>query len=117
MAVKYIHIPEEKKTIAVLPNTKFSAVDRIVKVVGQTNSLCFNPNKYLMNNFYRAVVVCHDEDSYSPEEGERQAKMKLMNHYYEQLDKTLDRFVNDLNTAMFEVTNRLSCTRKNRENA
>ena len=70
-----------------------------------------------MNNFYRAVVVCHDEDSYSPEEGERQAKMKLMNHYYEQLDKTLDRFVDDLNTAMFEVTNRLSCTRKNRENA
>ena len=43
--------------------------------------------------------------------------MKLMNHYYEQLDKTLDRFVDDLNTAMFEVTNRLSCTRKNRENA
>ena len=105
--IKYYEVPEHKKTIAVLENTSYDAINQIAKVVGDTNSLCFNPSKYLMNNSYRAVVVCHPEDEYDAEEGRRKAKKKLLDHYYEQLDKRLDAFADDLNAAAMSMHNRL----------
>lgn len=104
--IKYYEVPEQKKTIAVLENTSYDAVNQIAKVIGDTNSLCFNPNKYLMNSNYRAVVVCHPEDEYNSEEGKRRAKKKLLDHYYEQLDKRLDQFADDLNAAAISMHNR-----------
>lgn len=105
--IKYYEVPEQKKTIAVLENTSYDAVNQIAKVIGDTNSLCFNPNKYLMNSNYRAVVVCHPEDEYNSEEGKRRAKKKLLDHYYEQLDNRLDMFADDLNAAAMSMHNRL----------
>lgn len=105
--IKYYEVPEQKKTIAVLENTSYDAINQIAKVVGDTNSLCFNPSKYLMNNSYRAVVVAHPDDEYNVEEGRRRAKEKLLDHYYEQLDKRLDAFADDLNAAAMSMHNRL----------
>lgn len=105
--IKYYDIPDQKKTVAVLENTAFDAINQITKVVGDTNSLCFNPSKYLMNSSYRAVVVCHPDDEYDAKEGRRRAKAKLLDHYYEQLDKKLDMFADDLTTAAFSMHNRL----------
>lgn len=115
--IKYIHVPEQKKCVAVLENTKYDAVHKIAKIIGQTKSLCFNPSKYTLSNSYRAVVVCHPEDSYDPQKGEKIAKAKLLDRYYAALDAKCDKFAEDLNAAMFEFCNRVSCTRKNRENA
>ena len=105
--IKYYDVPEQKKTIGVLENTKYDAINQIAKVVGDTKSLCFNPNKYLMNDSYRAVVVCHPEDEYDAEEGRRRVKKKLLDHYYEQLDKRIDMFADDLNAAVMSMHNRL----------
>ena len=105
--IKYYEVPEQKKTIAVLENTSYDAVNQIAKVIGDTNSLCFNPNKYLMNSNYRAVVVCHPKDEYNSKESKQQAKKKLLDHYYEQLDKRLDMFADDLNSAAMSMHNRL----------
>ena len=105
--IKYYDIPEQKKTVAVLENTAFDAINQITKVVGDTNSLCFNSSKYLMNSNYRAVVVCHPDDEYDAEEGRRRAKAKLLDHYYEQLDKKLDMFADDLTAAAYSMHKRL----------
>ena len=105
--IKYYEVPEQKKTIAVLENTSYDAINQIAKVVGDTNSLCFNPSKYLMKNSYRAVVVAHPDDEYNVEEGRRRAKEKLLDHYYEQLDKRLDAFADDLNAAAMSMHNLL----------
>lgn len=115
--IKYVHVPEQFKTIAILENTKYDAVHKIAKIMGQTKSLCFNPSKYTLSNSYRAVVVCHPEDSYDPKKGEKIAKAKLLDRYYAALDAKCDEFAEDLNAAMFEFCNRVSCTLKNRENA
>lgn len=115
--IKYFEIPEQRKIVATLSNTRYDAVHKIAKVTGQTKSLCFDPSKYLMSSSYRAVVVCHDEDKYDFKKGKEIAKAKLLDRYYAALDAKCDEFANDLNTAMFEFCNRVSCTRKNRENA
>lgn len=107
MAIKYVDIPERRKTIAILSDCKYSAVHKIAKVVGDTNSLCFNPNKYLMNDTYRAVVVCDETDEYDIEKGRLYAKKKLLDHYYEQLDKRLDQFADDLTVAAMSMHDRL----------
>jgi hypothetical protein len=111
MAIKYVNVPEQKKTIAILENCKYSAVNQIAKIIGDTDSMCFNPNKYLMNDVYRAVVVCHPDDEYSLEEGKKQAKKKLLDHYYEALDKRVDMWVEDVNKLMYETVSRLSAER------
>ena len=115
--IKYVHVLEQNKTIAVLENTKYDAIHKIAKVMGQTKSLCFDPSKYLMSSSYRAVVVCHPDDEYDPAVGMKAAKAKLLDRYYAALDAKCDEFAEDLNAAMFEFCNRVNCTRKNRENA
>lgn len=107
MGIKYVEVPEQRKTVAILENCKYDCVVKISKILGETNSLCFNPNKYLLNNTYRAVVVCHPDDAYDVEEGKRRAKKKLLDHYYEQVNKTLDRFIDDLNTAAYATVTRI----------
>lgn len=101
MAIKYIHIPEEKKTIAVIHNTKYAAIDRINNVLGGTKSLFFDWDQYLMNNSYKATVICRDGDEYSEERGEEEAKKKVLKNYYAAIDHRLDAFIEDLNKAMF----------------
>ena len=58
MAIKYIQIPEKKMTVAVLENTRYSAVLKIAKALGSTKSLCFNPDKYVMPNTFKAIAKC-----------------------------------------------------------
>lgn len=93
--IKYIHVPEQKKTIAVLQHTEYDAILKINKMMAGT-SMLFDPDRYMMNNTYRAVVVCASGDVYSKEEGERQAKKKLLDKYYRALDNTMELFCDDL---------------------
>ena len=66
---------------------------RLRRLWRQTKSLCFNPSKYLMSNSYRAVVVCHPDDEYDPQKGEKIAKAKLLDRYYAALDTKCDEFI------------------------
>ena len=111
MAIKYVDVPEQKKTIAILENCKYSAVNQIARITGSTKTIGFDPSKYMMRDTYRAVVVCHGDDTYSLEEGKKQAKKKLLDHYYEALDKRVDMWVEDVNKLMYETVSRLSAER------
>lgn len=108
MAIKYISIPEEKKTIAVIHHTEDAAIDRINNVLGGTQTLFFDPEKYKMKNSYKATVICRDGDEYSEERGKEEAKKKVLKHYYTALDKKCDAFIEDLNTAMFRAVCKFS---------
>lgn len=101
MAIKYIHIEPQKKTIALLEGCKYDAVNKIKKIVDRTSGICIDYSKYMMHDNYRAVVVCCEDDEYSRQVGEERAKAKLMDHYYKQLDKTMQKFADDINNVMF----------------
>lgn len=109
--IKYIEVPEYKKIVAILSDTAYDAVFKIMKITGSTKTIGFDPSKYMMRDTYRAVVVCHGDDTYSLEEGKKQAKKKLLDHYYEALDKRVDMWVEDVNKLMYETVSRLSAER------
>lgn len=104
MAIKYIQIPEKKLTVAILENTRYSAVSKIANALGSTKSLCFNPDKYVMPNTFRAMAKCAEGDEWDAEVGRAVAKGKVMKKYYKSYDKKLLDFQEDLNNAMFETT-------------
>lgn len=114
MAIKYISIPEKKTTIAILHNAELSAVNKIESILGGTNSLWFDPDKYMMNSSYKATVICRDGDEFSVEQGKKEAKKKLMKKYYRALDKKIDAFIEDLNTAMFRVVSKCPARDENK---
>ena len=117
MAIKYISIPEKKATIAVLHETEWAAVDNIKSVLDGTKSLWFDPTKYRMKSSYKATVICRDGDEYSEERGREEAKKKLMRNYYRSLDKKIDEFIEDINTAMYRVVARCPERKENEKSA
>lgn len=106
MGIKYYYLKERNEVIAVLENTRYDAASKIAKVLTCTKSLGFDLTKYVMPSSFRAVAKCHPADEWNPEIGEKVAKEKLMRKYYKAYDRQLEAFVQDLNTAMFEVTQR-----------
>ena len=104
MAIKYVVIPERKKTIAILEGTEWDALNRIEKMTGDSS---FYSHKYLMPNRFKASTICDDRDNYDIEEGKRIAKEKLMKNYYKSMDKKIEMFRNDLialNSKVFETS-------------
>lgn len=101
MAIKYVVIPEKRKTIAILEGCTLDAVHRIEKMLGDCMYGC-SP-KYFMPYCFKASTVCAPEDPYDIEEGKRIAKKKLMKKYYKSLDKRIKAFKNDL----IDVNNRV----------
>ena len=106
MGIKYYHLKERNEVIAVLENTRYDAASKSAKVLTCTKSLGFDPTKYVMPSSFRAVAKCHPADEWNPKIGEKVAKEKLMRKYYKAYDRQLEAFVQDLNAAMFEVTQR-----------
>lgn len=107
MAIKYIQLPEKKMTIAILEDCRYDAVVKISKMLEAASSLRFDPQKYLMANSFRAIAKCAPEDEWDEEVGKAVAKAKVMKKYYKAYDKRLDAFVDELNDAMFEISQRL----------
>lgn len=104
MGIKYYHLKERNEVIAVLENTRCDAISKIFKILDCTKSLGCDLTKYVMPSSFRAVAKCHPADEWNLEIGEKVAKEKLMRKYYKAYDRQLEAFVQDLNTAMFEVT-------------
>ena len=95
MAVKYYKIPEKEMTIAVLDGCKYDAVNKIVKMLSETE-LNVYVDKYLMPDTFRAVVRRHGDDAYDEKVGECEAKKKLMEKYYKHFDAKMALFKSDL---------------------
>lgn len=97
MAIKYYIVPEKKQTIAVLPNTKWDAINKIDKMMAETGFyIRMLGGRYIMPDSFRAVVTCDERDVYDVEEGKRQAKKKLMKNYHRSVDKRLAKFRADV---------------------
>ena len=98
MAIKYFVDEKSKKTVAVLEGCRWDAVNHIQKTLRRGNlderMLSYNP--YLMPDTLRAVVTCSELDQYDVEEGKRQAKKKLMEHYSKSVGKRVEQYCQDL---------------------
>ena len=98
MAIKYFVDEKNKKTVAVLEGCKWDAVNHIQKMLRRGNMdegmLSYRP--YLIPDTLRAVVTCSELDTYDVEEGKRQAKKKLMQHYSKSVEKRVIQYQNDL---------------------
>lgn len=90
--IEYVVIPGTKTTIAILRNTAYDCVNKINQMLEYDGMKLYNEKKYLMPNEFIATVKCDPRDKYTVEEGKRQAKKKLMEHYYKSLNKRLDKF-------------------------
>lgn len=105
MAIRYIQLPEKKMTIAILENTRYSAVSKIAKAIGNTKSLCFDPDRYVMPNSFKAIAKCSPEDQWDADVGKVVAKAKVMRKYYKSYDKMLDMFSKDIMNLLEGVDN------------
>ena len=95
MAIKYYKVPEKEATIAVLSGCKFDAVNKIVKMLTETE-LSVYVDKYIMPDTFRAVVRRHGDDVFDEKVGEYEAKKKLMEKYYKHFDEKMAMFKRDL---------------------
>lgn len=105
MAIKYFVNEEKRQVIGVLENTRWDAVNKISKMIRDTE-FCVVPNeKYLMPNEFRAVVQCDDRDEFNPEIGMAIAKERILKRYYPALDRRVNKFekaAKAFNEKMFE---------------
>lgn len=92
MAIKYFVNEEKRQVIGLLENTKYDAVNKIEKMMNDTEFCLCLCKKYLMPSEYRAVVQCDPRDEFSVEEGKKKAKERIMKRYYPALDKRVDKF-------------------------
>jgi hypothetical protein len=73
-------------------------IKKIHRAIDRTG-LSFDESKYLINDTFRGVAVCVDEDEYSREVGEKIAKSRLLDKYHKMYDATMDRFKEELKKA------------------
>ena len=103
--IKYVVMPETKKTMAILENTKYDAQYRIDKMLKGTGFCFIGSDKYLMPNKFVATTVCNDADVYDIEEGKKIAKQKLLDHYHASINKRIKIFKNEL-FALYDTLNK-----------
>ena len=92
MAIKYYVNEEKRQVIGVLSNTRWDAVNKINKMIRDTD-FCFCPcEKYMMPTEFRVVVQCDERDEFDPEVGKKIAKTRILDRYYPALDKRVNKF-------------------------
>lgn len=104
--IKYYVVPENRTVYAVLSNTKYDALNKIDKMMGDDFCFCSYSKKYFMPNTFRARAVCDVADTWDEETGKMIAKEKLLSNYYRSLDKRIDMFRESLinvNSRVFET--------------
>ena len=92
MAIKYFINEEKRQVIGLLENTRYDAINKIEKMMSDTEFCLCHYKKYMMPHEYRAVVQCDPRDEFSVEEGKKKAKERIMQRYYPALDKRVDKF-------------------------
>lgn len=108
MAIKYYPVPEKRQVVAVMSNTKFDVVNKINKILMDTDfAFCSRSkstwDKYMMPDEFRVVLTCDERDEYDIEEGKKIAKKKLMRNYYRSVDKRLAKFKESLAEMVYKV--------------
>lgn len=92
MAIKYFVNEEKRQVIGLMENTRWDAVNKIDKMIRDTD-FCFSPSeKYMMPSEFRTVVTCDPRDEFNVEIGKKIAKQRLLKNYYASLDKRVNKF-------------------------
>ena len=92
MAIKYFVNEEKRQVIGLLENTRWDAVNKISKMVRDTDFCVVPSNKYQMPNEFRVVVQCDERDPFDPEVGKKIAKKRILDRYYPALHKRVGKF-------------------------
>ena len=107
MAIKYIILEDQRKVYGVMENTRYDAVNKINRIVGNgSNVFTVSNKKYEMPNTFKACCVCDEADTFSVEMGKNIVKKKILDRYYKSFDKRIDMFRSDLiqlNSKVFET--------------
>lgn len=101
--VRYFVNEEERVVVAILENTRWDAYNKICKMMRDTDFCLVPKNKYMMHNTYRAIVTCNEQDEFDVEVGKKIAKERVLDHYYEALDKRLYEFKKSLQMFADEI--------------
>jgi hypothetical protein len=90
--IKYFVNEKKRQVIGLLSNTQWDAINKIDKMVRDTD-FCFCPSeKYMMPSEFRVVVQCDERDEFDPEIGKKIAKERILKNYYASLDKRVNKF-------------------------
>lgn len=92
MAIKYFVNEEKRQVIGVLDGTEWDAINKINKMMVDTNFCFCATEKYMMPSFFRAVVQCDERDEFNVDEGKKIAKKRILDRYYASLDKRVNKF-------------------------
>ena len=95
MAMNYYPVPEQGKVIGVLNGCAYDAIRKIERITNDT-CFCAFDKKYLMPNTFRAVAKCSEDDVYNEQTGKDIAKQKVMDKYYDSLDRRMLMFFDDV---------------------
>lgn len=90
--IKYFVNEEKRQVIGLLENTKWDAINKIDKMLRDTD-FCFSlSEKYMMPSEFRVVVTCDERDEFDVAIGKKIAKKRLLANYYKSLDKRVNKF-------------------------
>ena len=90
--IKYFVNEEKRQVIGLLDGTRFDAVNKINKMMLDTEFCVCMGEKYMMPSDFRAVVTCDPDDKFDVEVGKQIAKKRILERYYAALDKRVDKF-------------------------
>ena len=89
--IKYFVNEEKRQVIGLLENTRWDAMNKISKMIRDTD-FCVVPNeKYMMPSEFRVTVTCDKRDKFDIEIGKKIAKQRLLKNYYTSLDKRVSK--------------------------
>jgi hypothetical protein len=104
--IKYFINEDKKQVIGVLEDTRWDAVNKINKMIRDTDFCVVASEKYMMPDKFKAIVQCDPADEFDPEVGKKIAKERIMSRYYPALDKRVGKFFDAalvLNGKVFET--------------
>ena len=92
MAIKYFVNEEKRQVIAVMENTQYDAINKILKMIRDTDFCVTHCKKYMMPSGFRVTVTCDPRDEFNVETGKKIAKKRVLENYYTSLDKRIHKF-------------------------
>ena len=90
--IKYFVNEEKRQVIGLLEGTQWDAINKINKMMLDTDFCFCMGEKYMMPSYFKTVVTCDPADEFDVEVGKQIAKKRILERYYTALDKRVDKF-------------------------
>lgn len=95
--VKFFVDRENKVVVATIIGCRYDAIDKINSLISNVSSYeyldVYFKSKLLMNDTYKAVAKCDDEDEFDEEIGKKIAMDKLTERYHKSLNNRIVKFI------------------------